>query len=121
MLEMTVEPPLVESVIDERSDGTIVVRESFSGDVKPVHARVEEGSMGVDVNCEQRKERKERESEHVEPVKEEGRRRNGLSPFEPTSLLSLPRIDLCSQLFSVGEIELPVWFDKKGNPIIPGH
>lgn len=55
MVEMTVEPPLVEGEIGERSDGTIVVRESFSGDVEAVHARVEEGGMAVDVNCEERK------------------------------------------------------------------
>ena len=38
--EMAVEPPLVKSVIGEGSDGPVVVRESLSGDVESVHARV---------------------------------------------------------------------------------
>jgi len=43
MIEMTVEPPLVKSVIGQRSDGPIVVRIRLGGDVEPVHARM--------VNC----------------------------------------------------------------------
>ena len=66
IVEMTVEPPLVEGVVGERSDGPVVVRERLGGDVKAVHARVEEGGVGVHMTCEQGKERKEREGEHVE-------------------------------------------------------
>jgi hypothetical protein len=66
MIEVTVEPPLVESVVGERSDGSIVVSVRLSGDVEAVHARVEERGMPVHVTCEQRKQRKQRESEHVE-------------------------------------------------------
>ena len=64
MVEMTVKPPLGEGVVDERSDGSVVVRVSLLGHVEPVHARMEERSMGMYAdNCE-RKERKGRESEH---------------------------------------------------------
>ena len=41
MAEMTVEPPLFKSQIEERSDRSIVVREGFPGHVEPVHARME--------------------------------------------------------------------------------
>ena len=43
---MAVEPPLVESVIDEGSDRSVVVRVRLGGDVESVHARVEDRCGG---------------------------------------------------------------------------
>jgi len=43
MVEMAVEPPLVKSVIGQRSHGPIVVRVGLAGDIETVHARM--------VNC----------------------------------------------------------------------
>jgi len=39
---MTVEPPLVKSHIDERSDRSIVVREGLGGNVESIHAWMED-------------------------------------------------------------------------------
>ena len=83
MVEMAVEPPLVKSVIGQRSHGPIVVRIGLGGDVETIHARMvdcceddeyptdeedEDGlltDMGVHVNNSEGEERKKRESEHV--------------------------------------------------------
>lgn len=40
--QMTVKPPLVKSVISERGDRSIVVRESVGCNIEPIHARMEE-------------------------------------------------------------------------------
>ena len=59
---MAVKPPLIEGVVGERSDGSVVVRERLAGDVKAVHAWVEQRGMGVNVasSREQGKERNRR-------------------------------------------------------------
>lgn len=41
-IQVTVKPPFVESVIGERSDRSIVVRESIGRNIEPIHARMEE-------------------------------------------------------------------------------
>lgn len=43
VIEVTVEPPFVECVVDQRSNRSIVIRKSLFGDVKPPHAGVPEG------------------------------------------------------------------------------
>lgn len=96
--EMAVEPPLVKSVIDERRDRPVVVREGLAGHVEAVHARMEDRcgkstinsrggkreitltDMGAHVASCEGKERKERESEHVR-----GSSRNGNRPAGDTS------------------------------------
>ena len=52
---MAVEPPLVESVICERSDRPVIVREGLPGDVEAVHARVMDRWKGI--NDEFRREK----------------------------------------------------------------
>ena len=81
MTEVAVEPPLVECIVDQRSDGPVVVREGVFGDVESVHARMPNRcenlrkqfaggkgkrvtGMGVHVGSGEGKERNERESEH---------------------------------------------------------
>ena len=44
---MTVEPPLVKSHIDERSDRSIVVREGLGGNVESIHAWMEDRCNNV--------------------------------------------------------------------------
>ena len=39
----TYEPPLVEGHVLKRDDGTVIIREGFSGDVEPPHRLVPEG------------------------------------------------------------------------------
>ena len=41
MIQMSVKPPLFKGVIDERSDRSIVVRESIARNIEPIHARME--------------------------------------------------------------------------------
>lgn len=66
IVEVAVEPPFGKVVIQQRRDRSIVVREGLGGDVKAIHARVEDGRVGVHpASGEQRKERKSRECDHI--------------------------------------------------------
>lgn len=98
--KVTVEPPFFEGEVDERSDRSIVVRESLCGDVEAVHARMPDRGMGVHVaSGEQRKERKCRERDHRklnQSKREKERKGEMASPVSapPLSILCLSRIDL---------------------------
>lgn len=45
VVEMTMEPPLIEGVFCQRGDGPVVIRESLHCNVEPPHGRVEERCM----------------------------------------------------------------------------